>query len=310
VKRYITDTQHIILNHAAQADQTLPVDALEGHRFFRSRHREADYVRASAIRAGCIARDSCPHSGTGRPGRREAASCAGNVARTGSQHEPRSRHSSENVDHPRRTADPGSRMACHRCSRDTDDSPRSASAQAADGPFSIDGIVPDSGTTLLTDLYGNVKSSARSTRTPRRSVSSTDDAVPTLGLTNPNGQVDLRRRGWTPSGTPAPATTGCTSRGSATPTAAAVHRLRVHAGPRAGGLRVRHGDRRPADRKLQPVGQPRAGDFMILWDQQGSSLDLYLRTWSGIAPNLDPERTVFCSRRRVPGRVKRRLLPG
>ena len=25
---------------------------------------------------------------------------------------------------------------------------------------------------------------------------------------------------------------------------------------------------------------------MILWDQQGSSRDLYLRTWSGTAPNL------------------------
>ena len=25
---------------------------------------------------------------------------------------------------------------------------------------------------------------------------------------------------------------------------------------------------------------------MILWDQQGSSKDLYLRTWSGTAPNL------------------------
>ena len=25
---------------------------------------------------------------------------------------------------------------------------------------------------------------------------------------------------------------------------------------------------------------------MILWDQQGGSKDLYLRTWSGTAPNL------------------------
>ena len=33
--------------------------------------------------------------------------------------------------------------------------------------------------------------------------------------------------------------------------------------------------------------QPRAaGDFMILWDQQGGSKDLYLRKWTGTAPNL------------------------
>ncbi len=35
-----------------------------------------------------------------------------------------------------------------------------------------------------------------------------------------------------------------------------------------------------------PWANRTAGDFMILWDQQGSSLDLYLRTWSGTAPNL------------------------
>jgi hypothetical protein len=34
------------------------------------------------------------------------------------------------------------------------------------------------------------------------------------------------------------------------------------------------------------MGQPKAGDFMILWDQQGGSTNLYLRTWSGTAPNL------------------------
>ena len=29
-----------------------------------------------------------------------------------------------------------------------------------------------------------------------------------------------------------------------------------------------------------------AGDFLILWDQQGGSTDLFLRIWSGTAPNL------------------------
>ena len=35
-----------------------------------------------------------------------------------------------------------------------------------------------------------------------------------------------------------------------------------------------------------PWANRTAGDFMILWDQQGGSKDLYLRTWSGTAPNL------------------------
>ena len=35
-----------------------------------------------------------------------------------------------------------------------------------------------------------------------------------------------------------------------------------------------------------PWANRTAGDFMILWDQQGNSRDLYLRTWSGTAPNL------------------------
>ena len=35
-----------------------------------------------------------------------------------------------------------------------------------------------------------------------------------------------------------------------------------------------------------PWANRTAGDFMIFWDQQGGSKDLYLRTWSGTAPNL------------------------
>ena len=35
-----------------------------------------------------------------------------------------------------------------------------------------------------------------------------------------------------------------------------------------------------------PWANRTAGDFMILWDQQGGSMDLFLRTWSGTAPNL------------------------
>src|SRR4029453_3418136 len=37
-----------------------------------------------------------------------------------------------------------------------------------------------------------------------------------------------------------------------------------------------------------PWANRQAGDFMILWDQQGGSLDLFLRCWRGTAPNLTP----------------------
>ena len=35
-----------------------------------------------------------------------------------------------------------------------------------------------------------------------------------------------------------------------------------------------------------PWANRAAGDFVILWDQSGSSTTLYLRTWTGVAPNL------------------------
>ena len=35
-----------------------------------------------------------------------------------------------------------------------------------------------------------------------------------------------------------------------------------------------------------PWANRQAGDFMILWDQQGGSKDLFLRTWSGTGDNL------------------------
>ena len=58
-----------------------------------------------------------------------------------------------------------------------------------------------------------------------------------------------------------------------------------------------------------PWANRKAGDFMILWDQQGDSLDLYLRTWSGTAPEPDAGRADAAERSRVPGRVQRRRLP-
>ena len=67
------------------------------------------------------------------------------------------------------------------------------SALAADGPYTINGTVPDDNTTELGDLYGNLKELGPLNSNTTKIGVIHADAVPTLGLTNPNGQVDLRR---------------------------------------------------------------------------------------------------------------------
>lgn len=160
-------------------------------------------------------------------------------------------------------------------------------ALAADGPFTIDGVVPDADTAPLADLSGNLKELGPLNGNTTKIGVIHSDALPTLGFTNPNGQVDLRmawldtardtgtghdwlyfaweRDANSGSGFIAyefmqdPAPTGC-AYDTATDAALAA--------------------------TCNPWANRRSGDFMILWDQQGNSLDLYLRTWTGTAPNL------------------------
>ena len=66
-------------------------------------------------------------------------------------------------------------------------------AMAADGPFTIDGNVPDAGTTELPDLFGNVKELGPLNSNTTKIGVIHNDGLPTLGETNPNAQVDLRR---------------------------------------------------------------------------------------------------------------------
>ena len=158
-------------------------------------------------------------------------------------------------------------------------------------PFTIgppnQAVVPGSDASqTLPDPFGNVKElGPLNSNTTKISVIHSD-AVPTLGTTNPNGQVDLRNGylgtakdsdgddwiyfGWerdanNGSGfisfefmkSPPPAACGNYSAPEATLIA-----------------------------NCNPWANRQGGDFMIFWDQQGGSKDLYLRTWSGTAPNL------------------------
>ena len=95
------------------------------------------------------------------------------------------------------------------------------SAFAADGPYVIDGVVPDANTAELEDPEGNVKELGPLNSNTTKIGVIHADAVPTLGLTNPNGQVDLRRA-WLDTEREANKDAGCTSRGSATTTPAAA----------------------------------------------------------------------------------------
>ena len=69
-----------------------------------------------------------------------------------------------------------------------------SSAQADDGPYNIDGVVPDNANfTDLPDLFGSVKELGPLNSNTTKIGVIHNDAVPTLGETNPNAQVDLRQ---------------------------------------------------------------------------------------------------------------------
>jgi len=178
---------------------------------------------------------------------------------------------------------------------------------AADGPWDVAAganltAMLDSGVANnLDDPEGNVQELGPLNASTTKIAVIHNDAVPTLGFTNPNAQVDLRQawldikreggKDWlyfawerdkaTGSGfiayefmrNAAPAACGTYD----TSTVALTDQLIASCNPwanRQGGAAA------TATTPAVP------GDFMILWDQQGSGLDLYLRVWSGTAPNL------------------------
>src|SRR4051812_31119684 len=166
------------------------------------------------------------------------------------------------------------------------------------GPYLIDGHIPDSNAgSAISDVYGANKELGPINGTSTKIGVIHSDAPPTLGLTNPNAQVDLRQVwldlqrqsgndylyfGWerdsnSGSGFIAyefmhnAAPTACVYTGTPTETSlAACNPWANRSGPIAATATT------PAW----------GGDFMILWDQQGGSRDLYKRVWSGTAPNL------------------------
>lgn len=169
-------------------------------------------------------------------------------------------------------------------------------AHAEDGPFTIDGIVPDNaGMAVLEDDYGNIKELGPLNSSTTKIGVIHNDAVPTLGLTNPNAQVDLRRA-WIDAekdGSGDDWLYFAWERDSNNGSGFIAYEFMQNPVPAACDYDLTDAqliaacnpwkNRQGGDASTVP---PTPGDFMILWDQQGGSTQLYLRVWSGTAPNL------------------------
>ena len=162
-------------------------------------------------------------------------------------------------------------------------------------PFTIgpngSAIVPgDDADQQLPDDFGNVKELGPLNSNTTKIGVIHNDALPTLGETNPNGQVDLRQA-WV--GTANDGTGGvggddwlyfAWERDASNGSGFIAYEFMQASAPSA----CDYTGSTKADliANCNPWANRQAGDFMILWDQQGGSRDLYLRTWSGTAPNL------------------------
>ncbi|MEO5609308.1 MAG: hemagglutinin, partial [Ornithinibacter sp.] len=160
-------------------------------------------------------------------------------------------------------------------------------AFAASGPYTIDGTIPDSGATVLPDLSGNSKELGPLNQSTTKIGVIHNDALPTLGLTNPNAQVDFRRA-WLDTakdpGTNHDWLYFAWERDANSGTGTIAYEFMQDPAPAACAYDT------ATDKALidgcNPWANRRAGDFMITWDQQGNTRDLYLRIWSGTKPNL------------------------
>jgi hypothetical protein len=159
-------------------------------------------------------------------------------------------------------------------------------AHADDGPFTVDGDVPDAGATLLNDAFGNTKElGPKNSNTTKIGVIH-KAATPMLDTTNPNAQVDLRRA-WLDGARDSNDHDWiyfAWERDSNSGSGFISFEFMKNAAPAACAYATKTVAQLIAS--CNPWANRAAGDFIILWDQSGSSQTLYLRVWSGTAPNL------------------------
>jgi hypothetical protein len=161
-----------------------------------------------------------------------------------------------------------------------------ASVAFADHPdssgFTIDGNVPDAGTTAFSDPSGNAKELGPINSNTTKLGVIHNDAVPTLGLSNPNGQVDLSNV-WFDS-----ASAGGTDwlyfawqRDSTTGSGVIAIEFQQDAAP----LACDYAGATQADliAGCNPWANRQEGDFIIVWDQVGNDIQISVRTFDGTA---------------------------
>ncbi len=154
------------------------------------------------------------------------------------------------------------------------------------GPYNIDGTIPDAAVQNLPDAYGSAKELGPLNASSTKIGVIHNAANPMLGLTNPNAQVDLRQ-GWVDL----QRVNGndwlyfAWERDANTGSGFIAYEFMKNKAPAGCAYDTATDSQLTAN--CNPWRNRQAGDFMILWDQQGSSRDLYLRTWSGTGSNLN-----------------------
>jgi hypothetical protein len=146
------------------------------------------------------------------------------------------------------------------------------------GPYSIDGTVPDSGLSGITDPSGNSKELGPiNSNTTKLGVIHKANP-PMLGDTNPNGQVDLNQV-WLDTGTKNDQTflyIGW-SRDANKGSGFLMYEFQEAAAPIACAYST------ASDAELiagcNPWANRAVNDFILVWDQQGNSTDIILRKW-------------------------------
>lgn len=165
-----------------------------------------------------------------------------------------------------------------------------APAASADmiGPYDIDGEVPDETTpalTPITDPAGNTKELGPLNSNTTKIGVIHDDAVPTLGETNPNAQVDLNTT-WLDT-----ARVGdddflyfAWQRDKETGSGFIAYEFMAAEAPAA----CAYGSATNAQliAACNPWANRAVDDFMILWDQQGGSTTLLVRKWEDVNGTL------------------------
>lgn len=161
-------------------------------------------------------------------------------------------------------------------------------AFAEDGPYEATGAtVPDVGATEIDDAEGNVKELGPLNSNTTKIGVIHADAVPTLGLTNPNGQVDLRTAWLDTERDPITQDDWlyfAWERDNESGSGFIAYEFMQN--PVPAGCAYATATQAQLIAGCNPWDNRKAGDFMILWDQQGASTDLYLRVWSGTGDNL------------------------